>query len=83
VATPLAYLPQYTRLSTLRSSDGISFLSSLLLALAAQTQVVTMYYIFMVHLEWADGSVIAHPPDAQNWVDFTQILVQWVCSLFQ
>lgn len=83
VATPLAYLPQYTRLVSLRSSNGISLLASCLIALAAQTQLVSMYYIFVCHPETRYGDIIRAPPEMQNWLDLVQIVAQWVCSLIQ
>lgn len=79
-ATVLAYLPQYFRILTLRSSHGTSLHLSLLLALTAQTQLVTMYYAFV---EYRNSSVIASPPDTQNWPDLIQIVVRWACSLLQ
>jgi hypothetical protein len=52
-----------------------------MLALTAQSQLVTMWYTFIDHLPYDDGAVIAFPPDTQNWLDLTQLVVQWACSL--
>jgi hypothetical protein len=67
----------------LRSSNGITLLASCLIALAAQTQLVSMYYIFVCHPETRYGDIIGAPPSPQNWLDLVQIVVQWVCSLIQ
>jgi hypothetical protein len=83
VAIPLAYLPQYTPIIALRSSNGISLPASCLLALAAQTQLVSMYYIFVCHPETRYGDIIGASPSPQNWLDLVQIVVQWACSLIQ
>jgi hypothetical protein len=81
VATPLAFLPQYIRMITLRSSNGISLAASLLLALPAQTQLVAMYYAFVCHPETRYGGIIGKPPGTQDWLVGAQVLVQWICSL--
>jgi uncharacterized protein with PQ loop repeat len=82
VATVSSYLPQYIRISRLRSTTGISLLASFLTALAAQMQLVTMYYIFRNHsLDWDYGRIIDTPPTIQDWLVLTQIAVQWACSL--
>jgi hypothetical protein len=52
-----------------------------MLALTAQSQLVTMWYTFIDHLPYDDGTVITFPPDTQNWLDLTQLVVQWTCSL--
>jgi hypothetical protein len=82
MATVMSYLPQYIRISRLRSTAGTSLLASFLTALAAQMQLVTMYYIFRNHsLDWDYGKIVATPPTFQDWLVLAQIVVQWACSL--
>ncbi|KAM0693183.1 hypothetical protein Q7P36_006436 [Cladosporium allicinum] len=83
VATPLAFLPQYTRIITLHSSNRVSLPASVLLALSAQIQLVSMYYTFVCHPETRYGGIVTTPPETQDWLDLVQLAVQWACSLLQ
>jgi len=67
----------------LRSSAGISIPASFLIALVAQAQVATMYYLFNSAPDMEYGVPIATPPSTRDWLNLTQIIVQWLCSLLQ
>lgn len=79
--TVVSHVPQYIRIYAFQSSAGISPTSTLLLALAAQTQVVQMYYLFAIHPDTRYGNVIPKPIKPRQWLDLAQIVVQWICSV--
>ena len=80
-ATVASYIPQYTRIYSLRSSAGISLTSTLFLALAAQTQLVQMYYLFTIHPDTRHGGVVPKPIKLQDWLNLAQIIAQWTCAV--
>jgi uncharacterized protein with PQ loop repeat len=80
-ATVVSYIPQYTRIYALRSSVGVSLTSTLFLALAAQTQLVQMYYLFAIHPDTRHGCVVPKPIKPQEWLNLAQIVAQWICSI--
>ncbi|GAB7335877.1 hypothetical protein MBLNU13_g08134t1 [Cladosporium sp. NU13] len=80
-ATVASYTPQYTRIYSLRSSAGISLTSTLFLALAAQTQLVQMYYLFTIHPDTRHGGVVPKPIKLQDWLNLAQIIAQWTCAV--
>lgn len=79
--TVVSHVPQYIRIYAFQSSAGISPTSTLLLALAAQTQVVQMYYLFAIHPDTRYGNVVPKPMKPRQWLDLAQIVVQWICSV--
>ncbi|KAF2168256.1 hypothetical protein M409DRAFT_53544 [Zasmidium cellare ATCC 36951] len=81
--TILSYLPQWDKLLTSRTTTEISLPATLLLALSAQAQIVTMYYLFLCPPSKQYGSIISNPPTLRDWVNLAQVLVQWGCSLVQ
>jgi len=81
VATLVAYIPQYTRLFYLHSSRGVSTTAILLLALVAQHQLVTFYYLWACHPRTMYGNVIPKALQVRDWLSLAQLLVQWACSL--
>ncbi|KAF7853619.1 uncharacterized protein EAF02_011924 [Botrytis sinoallii] len=82
VATFISYIPQYQRMLTLSSSAGLSIASVLIITLMNQVQTVTMYYLFKTAPDMRYGIPIATPPSIRDWLNLSQILVQWSCSLF-
>ncbi|TAQ89235.1 hypothetical protein B7494_g2442 [Chlorociboria aeruginascens] len=81
VATVVSYIPQYHRLLTLGSSTGLSLTNVLTTTLVAQVQTATMYYLFKSAPLMEYGIPIATPPSTRDWLNLSQILIQWVCSL--
>ncbi|CRG87374.1 hypothetical protein PISL3812_04391 [Talaromyces islandicus] len=81
VATAASYIPQYHRLLTLGSSTGLSVASVLIATLVAQVQAATMYYLFKASPLMESGAPVATPHSARDWLNLSQILVQWISSL--
>ncbi|KAF7913459.1 uncharacterized protein EAE98_011484 [Botrytis deweyae] len=81
VATFISYIPQYQRMLTLSSSAGLSIASVLIITLMNQVQTVTTYYLFKTAPDMRYGIPIATPPSIHDWLNLSQILVQWICSL--
>lgn len=81
VLTPLSYLPQYKTLLSTRNANGISVTAALMLALCAQSQIPTMYYLFACPVYKRDGSIIPTPPRLVDYLNLAQLLMQWLCSL--
>ena len=79
--TPISYIPQYNRLITIGTSAGISLTSTLLNTLVTQAQAANMYYLFKTAPAMEYNVPIASPPIARDWLNLTQVLVQWACSL--
>lgn len=82
VVTIISYIPQYQRLLTVGSSAGLSIASILTMTLVAQVQVATMYYLFTSAPHMRYGVPISTPPSTRDWLNLSQILIQWICSLF-
>ena len=80
-ATVASYIPQYTRIYSLCSSAGVSLVSTLFLALAVQTQLVQMYYLFTIHPDTRHGGVVSRPIKLQDWLNLAQIIAQWTCAV--
>ncbi|KAJ6783247.1 hypothetical protein PWT90_07493 [Aphanocladium album] len=80
--TLASHIPQYHRLLTAGSSLGLSLPSVLMNTLVAQVQTGTMYYLFKSAPEMRYGIPIDTPPSLRDWLNLTQILTQWICSLF-
>ncbi|TGO73547.1 hypothetical protein BELL_0352g00080 [Botrytis elliptica] len=70
------------RMLTLSSSAGLSITSVLITTLMNQVQTVTTYYLFKTAPDMRYGIPIATPPSIHDWLNLSQILVQWICSLF-
>ncbi|KAF2236378.1 hypothetical protein EV356DRAFT_565530 [Viridothelium virens] len=81
VVTFVSYIPQYYRLLTFGSSTGLSVAGLLTTTLVAQVQVATMYYLFKSAPLMEYGVPIATPPSTRDWLNLSQILTQWICSL--
>lgn len=79
--TPLSYLPLYRGLFLLRSENGISVTATLLLALCAQSQVATIYYLWACPPFKRDGQVVPKPPLSVDYLNLVQLLLQWICSI--
>ncbi|EED12094.1 conserved hypothetical protein [Talaromyces stipitatus ATCC 10500] len=82
VVTIISYIPQYQCLLTVGSSAGISIASILTMTLVAQVQMATMYYLFKSAPLMEYGVPISTPPSTRDWLNLSQILIQWICSLF-
>lgn len=80
VLTPLSYLPQCKKLLSLQTTSGISVTATLILALCAQSQITTMYYLFACPPYKRDGSVVPKPPRLMDYLNLAQLLMQWLCS---
>ncbi|RFU26465.1 hypothetical protein B7463_g9859, partial [Scytalidium lignicola] len=52
------------------------------MTLVAQGQTATMYYLFKSAPLMRYGVPIMTPPSQRDWLNLTQILTQWICSLF-
>ena len=79
--TPLSYLPLYRELFILRSANGISVTAALLLALCAQSQIATIYYLWACPPFKRHGHVVPKPPLSVDYLNLVQLLLQWICSL--
>ncbi|KAI9826471.1 MAG: hypothetical protein M1819_007364 [Sarea resinae] len=79
--TFVSYIPQYHRLLTLGSSSGLSVASVLTTTMVAQVQTATMYYLFKSAPLMEYDIPIATPPSTRDWLNLSQILIQWICSL--
>ena len=80
--TLASHIPQYHRLLTAGSSLGLSLPSVLMMTPVAQGQTATMYYLFKSASDMRYGVPIMTPPSQRDWLNLTQILTQWICSLF-
>ncbi|KAL2061187.1 hypothetical protein VTL71DRAFT_7460 [Oculimacula yallundae] len=78
--TPMSYIPVYKSLF-LRSTNGVSITAAFLLALCAQAQLVTMYYLWVCPPSKRDGLVIPKPPLLMDYLNLVQLIEQWICSL--
>jgi hypothetical protein len=56
-------------------------MAALLLALCAQAQLATIYYLWACPDFKRDGSVVPKPPLFVDYLNLVQLLVQWACSL--
>ena len=81
IVTFVSYIPQYHRLLNFGSSAGLSITSVLTTTLVAQVQTATMFYLFKSAPLMEYGIPIATPPSTRDWLNLSQILVQWICSL--
>jgi hypothetical protein len=79
--TPLSYLPLVRNLLALQSTNGISITSTLLLALCSQAQLATMYYLWRCPDSKRDGNIVPKPPRLIDYINLSQIGMQWICSL--
>ncbi|KAH8726132.1 hypothetical protein GQ44DRAFT_680393 [Phaeosphaeriaceae sp. PMI808] len=77
----MSYLPLYKGLFNLRSTNGISITATMLLALCAQAQIATMYYLWACPPFKRDGEVVPKPPHSIDYINLLQLLVQWICSI--
>lgn len=74
--TPLSYIPLFKNATALK---GVSFTAVLFLALAAQAQLVTMYFLFRCPPYKRDGNIVPKPPRFIDYVNLAQMVMQWVC----
>ncbi|KAH7082472.1 hypothetical protein FB567DRAFT_531325 [Paraphoma chrysanthemicola] len=81
LSTPLSYMPVVNGILALRSTNGISIMAALLLALSAQSQIATMYYLWACPPFKRDGEVVPKPPLSTDYLNLVQLLVQWTCAL--
>ncbi|KAH7399187.1 hypothetical protein DE146DRAFT_525984 [Phaeosphaeria sp. MPI-PUGE-AT-0046c] len=84
ILTPISYLPINRNVAGLLvnpPTDGISITAALLLALCAQAQVVTMYYLWACPPFKRYGEVVPHPPRRLDYINLVQIIVQWICAV--
>ncbi|OAL43329.1 hypothetical protein IQ07DRAFT_593125 [Pyrenochaeta sp. DS3sAY3a] len=81
LSTPASYLSLFRGLFALQSTNGISVTAALVLALCAQSQLATMYYLWACPPFKRDGEVVPKPPQSTDYLNLVQLLVQWICSL--
>lgn len=66
----------------LQSSSGISIWAALVSVVVTQAQVANIWYLFRAADDTRYGVPVATPPSLRDWLNLTQLLVQWLCSLF-
>lgn len=81
VAMPVPYMLQFARLYALRSADGLSLWAASLSTLVSQIQVAYMSYLFKMSPIMKEGTSVATPPSTRDRLNFTQLIIQWLCSL--
>ncbi|KAH6682330.1 hypothetical protein F5X68DRAFT_25174 [Plectosphaerella plurivora] len=82
LATPLSNVLMCKGMLASRSTNGISVTAALLLALCAQAQLATMYYLWACPPFKRYGEAVPKPPRFMDYLNLAQLIVQWISSIF-